>query len=1302
MSVDAATRAHLDWIGYVQPTGLVVSAPALVAAQCALPLDLVARQLTLHRIAREGRIVDLPALLQGMLDWQPTDLVAADALTELELALPDYGETLRPSFVVPQADGEPGWQMLVLHLPGEIDLDTNAPEDTPGWRASPQARCERLLRGREQPIGLLVTDRVIRLVYAPRGESSGHIDFRLADMVSVGGRPILGAFCMLLGADRLFQVAPNKRLPAVLKESRKYQNTVSTKLAGQVLGALDDLVRGFELADADRGGELLRHAMAADPQHIYGGLITVLMRLVFLLYAEERDLLPSDPVFVNHYSVGGLFEKLRSDAGRNPDTMDQRFGAWARLVSLFRLVHDGGGDEHLHLPARRGSLFDPELYPFLEGRAFRTITAVSGVQVPRVPDGVVWRVLEKLLLLDGERLSYRALDVEQIGSVYEAMMGFELKRASAPSVAVGKKRVVVSLQGLLHAGGAERIRILSEEAGCELAGKAEQACKAARTVDEIAAALGKKIVDGRIIPESGLYLQPGEERRRSGSHYTPRSLTEPIVRTTLRPVLDAVGPRPTPEQILALKVCDPAMGSGAFLVEACRQLGDALVEAWGMHRSTPSIPADEDPILHARRLVAQRCLYGVDKNPFAVSLAKLSLWLVTLAKDHEFTFLDHALRHGDSLVGLSRRQIARFHWAEEEQTTFLSWIVARAQASRAERAKIREAGDGEQVAQRAAFWEAEGAIEPARAAGDLVIEAFFGADKEKARVERVRGNAALLARAIAGDGAAITQVVSNRAAMRQAERPVVPFHWEIEFPEVWEGEGGGFDAIVGNPPFLGGKRISTVLGERNRDWLAALHPDASSNADLAAQFYRRVFSLLRPNGAFGLVATNTIAQGDTRAGGLASISKHGGVIYDATRRLPWPGQAAVVVSVVHVMKGRLLGPARLDGKRVPKVTAFLFHAGGDSDPVRLAGNVEGSFIGNYVLGMGFTFDDTNPDATSIAEMRRLIARDPRNAERIFPYIGGEEVNDSPTHAHRRYVINFGAMSEGESRAWPELMEIVERKVRPERARANRAAIRERWWQFAEKQPALHRAIAGLDRVLVIAQTSNTLAFAFVPSNCVFAHTLVVFPTSRANSLACLQSRAHQVWALFFAAKMKDDARYIPSDCFETFPFPSDWTSSPALEAVGQRYYEFRAALMVRNDEGLTATYNRFHDPAESDPEILELRRLHAEMDRAVLDAYGWTDIPTECEFRLDYEEPEDDDGDDGGRKRKKKKPWRYRWPEAVHDEVLARLLALNQQRAEEEKRMGGAPTAAAKPAAKTPASSGAQASLFGGGENRGR
>jgi hypothetical protein len=318
--------------------------------------------------------------------------------------------------------------------------------------------------------------------------------------------------------------------------------------------------------------------------------------------------------------------------------------------------------------------------------------------------------------------------------------------------------------------------------------------------------------------------------------------------------------------------------------------------------------------------------------------------------------------------------------------------------------------------------------------------------------------------------------------------------------------------------------------------------------------------------------------------------------------------------------------------------------------------------------MGFTFDDadTTGVATSVAEMRRLIEINPRNKEAIFPYIGGEDVNTSPTHAPRRHAINFGESSEQECRArWPELMAIVEAKVKPERLKNNREAYRRYWWQYAEKRGDLRRAISGLERVLVIARVSNAFAFTFLPAGTVANEKIVVFPTDRVSGFCALQSRVHELWGRFFNSSLKDDMQYTPSICFETFPFPENWENHPALEAVGQRYYDCRAALMLKRDEGLTKTYNRFHDPCERDPDTLKLRALHADMDRAVLAAYGWTDIKTDCEFLLDYEIDEDEWGD-------KKKPYRYRWPDEVRDEVLARLLELNAERGKKEARSGAA------------------------------
>jgi hypothetical protein len=656
----------------------------------------------------------------------------------------------------------------------------------------------------------------------------------------------------------------------------------------------------------------------------------------------------------------------------------------------------------------------------------------------------------------------------------------------------------------------------------------------------------------------------------------------------------------------------------------------------------------------------------VDRNPVAVDLAKVSLWLATLARDHAFTFVDHALHHGDSLVGLSRRQLEAFHWAGDRPafTAGLEALRAREHLERvgALRAEIRDATEEVSDDERRGLWEdADAELESVRLLGDLVVAAYLDHERPREREDQRLRYAATVVNGTAGAHRMWLE------ARRGDDPPLAPFHWEVELPEVFERERPGFDAIVGNPPFSGHVALIAANSLQYAMWLREMHPGAGGKCDLVAHFFRRAFTLLRVGGAFGLIATNTIAQGDTRASGLRWICTHGGEIYAARRRLRWPGAAAVVVSVVHVHKGPYRGPRRLDGREVATITAFLADRGGHDDPARLAANAGKSFVGSYVLGMGFTFDDTDTKgvANPVAEMRRLLAANPANAEVIFPYIGGEEVNRSPTHTPHRWVIDFGERSEDECRRrWPELMAIVETKVKPERlAKTGKhyEAARTRWWQFFSRGAEMRAAIAGLDRVLVVnCGATPHAAFTFLPTGVVYAHTLAVFPLPTFGAFCGLQSRVHELWARFFGSSMKEDLRYTASDCFETFPFPEDWETDPALEAAGRDYYEFRADLMVRTGEGLTKTYNRFHDPHEHDPDIVQLRDLHAAMDRAVLDAYGWTDLPTDCEFLPDH--PEDESGATGR--------VRYRWPDEVRDEVLARLLELNAERAAAEARAG--------------------------------
>ena len=782
MAKDFETRAHLEWLGYVQPVGMVVNPPALLAAQVQVNINIRQEQsqfidLLTPEGAREP-LDHIPSVLRlcvDVLGWRNADLEPVDptnpAYSSLEVPLVQYGETLRPTHVVrhpkPRAGQQPPaspWMMVVQELAKGTDLDEK-PTDAKAtsWQESPHVRFERLLRETQIPLGLLSNGQNLRLVYAPRGESSGYITFNVPQMASVAGRPIFAALHMLLCEFRLFTAEPKYRLPTIVAESRRYQNEVSTQLAGQVLEALYALVRGFQAAHEQTSNTLLKEVLAEDPDIVYQGLLTVLMRTVFVLYAEDRGLLSSDPVFIQHYSMAGLYERLRSDDGRFSDTMNQRYGAWAQVLALFRVLHDGAKHKKFKIPARRGHLFDPDTYPFLEGRRHKTllVDAPESFPVPRVSDGVVYQVLRNLLILNGERLSYRTLDVEEIGSVYETMMGFTMQVAAGPSIAIKAKKAhgapaIVNLDDLLALKPAERAKVLKEQTDQELNAAGQALLKTATTVEQLAAALEDKIAKEatpRIVPLGSMVLQPSDARRRSGSHYTPRSLTEPIVKKALEPILVRLGalppyplpdgtvpaalPYPQPQQILELCICDPAMGSGAFLVEACRQLAEVLVKSWYAHQCVPEIPPDEDDLLCAKRLVAQRCLYGVDKNPMAVNLAKLSLWLATLAKDHAFTFVDHALRSGDSLVGLTKKQIVAFNYAPDVGNQREIWgeqIERRVREALRSRQAILEAGDfeiPERKRQRLAV--AEENLNLVRFVGDLVVAAFFAADKPRAR-----------------------------------------------------------------------------------------------------------------------------------------------------------------------------------------------------------------------------------------------------------------------------------------------------------------------------------------------------------------------------------------------------------------------------------------------------------------------------------------------------------------------------------------------------------------------------------------
>lgn len=1333
---------HAEWLGNVQPQGLLVTAPALNTHGVIPNMDASTLADLQARLSAWAEAPGTPALLTDVFGWQPGDaLSGADVPDELAVLLPETGHALRPDHAVPgpaPAQGNPQgapqdtppWQLLIRDVPAGVDFDAPIPHGS--WPASPHHLMTRLLQGTGIPTGLLVSPGALRLIHLPPNETAGHATFPVPEMLAVRGRPMLAALHMLLEEQRLFG-DPAHRLPVLLRNSRKHQDTVSAKLSGQVLGALHALLRGLHAADRRAGTDRIARLAVRRPDELYGGLLTALMRLVFVLYAEDRGLFPDSTLWAGNYSLSGLFARLRGDAALNPDTMEDRFGAWAQVCALSRIVHGGARHGALVLPARRGTLFDPDRYPFLEGRDASADPPV----IPRVSDAAVLAMLDGLLMLDGQRLLYSGLDVEQIGAVYETMMGFTTELTEGCSLAINSSAksgasTVVNLETLLVTPPGKRGAWLKAVAEREPSGVASRAVRDARTVPELEAAL-HRLVDRdatpSAVPPGTPVLQPTPERRRSGSHYTPPSLTRPIVRDTLAPVLAALGPAPTPEQILALRILDPAMGSGAFLVEACRQLAAELVAAWGRAGETPALPPDQDALEYARRLVAMRCLCGVDRNPFAVEMARLSLWLATLARDHEFTFLDHALRHGDALIGLPRARIADLHWAPRGQGAQLAMQLIRPRIGRAavERQRVRDAleGEGEAVL-RPMLDRADAILNNVRHIGDAVCAAWFsqGTEKGAARA-RAEAQAALESDYMAAGQRwqdALAHGGSLRGRLADAGHAYHPFHWDIEFAEVFERENPGFDAVIGNPPYAGKNTYKKGNVPGFPEWLQAIHPGSHGNADLSAHFFLRGYDLLREGGALGFVATNTIRQGDTRESGLRALLARGAAITGARRRMRWPGDAAVVVCVVTLVRGpspllTSFVPV-LDGRPVTRISAFLEEGTRDEAPKPLEASKGLAFQGSILLGMGFTFDDdtNDPAANPVSEMRRLTAPEhphgAHNALRIRPYIGGEEVNDSSTHAHRRWAIDFFDMPlrrelmaftwEGATTAqrdtcltrgvvpsdypdsvaedWPDLIEIVRERVKPDRDNQDRDALRVRWWQYAEKRPGLYGALTGKQAALAInCGAQPNFALTIVSANQIFANTLDVFTVGDFSHFALLQSRVHEVWARFFSSSMKDDMRYAPSDCLETFPLLSGALSDLALSAAGQAFHDARATRMVAANEGLTATHNRMDDPEEQDPDILRLRALHDAMDEAVLRAYAWPHpIP------IPVFEPEWPGGEDD-----RPGPWRRRWPEADRARVLEFLWQLNEAQAATQSPPGQSrPKRPRKPRQPNPAPSG--------------
>ncbi|MFE1507500.1 Eco57I restriction-modification methylase domain-containing protein [Streptomyces sp. NPDC058726] len=1327
-SVPTPAEQHADWLRLLRPDGPFVSLPELVKA---FPqgLDTVPDDTRARLRQAWAEVQEDPDLLRSswerfvlteLLGWRAPGLREGAAIPE---SLRAGANTPDAVLLGPGQSGGLAPRSLFFRTDGWGGSLTRPQGDRPGLAD----RAAELCRARNVPLALLSNGREWALVHARPKEATTVAVFD-ADLWPE--EPILArAFASLLTAGRVArppvdaQGKPSDSTAGLFARTADAQSDVTDTLGRQVREAVSLLVAELSRLDREESGRILDGVPAKD---VYEGALTVMMRLVFLLYAEEQRLLPAeDALYKEAYAVGPLHKELETARSLHGDELgDSVEATWPRLLAVFAAIHGGSAHDQLWIPAYGGSLFDPSRFPWLVDA--------------RVTDRVVFEILDALLTLRSrkgfkgkERLSYKGLDVEQIGHVYEGLLEYGCHWAHEAYVGVSfgrdkKYEAVLPLARLEEwaaagtladevaaAAGTKPATVTAAQAKSgTITAELETACgNDASLVERAAAFTGLYGIDLRgepkVWPAGSVVVVRSGNRRDTGTHYTPKALAEEIVEHTLAPLCYSPGPAEGAEpgvwraksadELLKLRILDPAMGSGAFLVSACRYLSDRVVEAWLREDELPpeiarDVDRDDHEQLHqiARRLVADRCLYGVDRDHMAVELAKLSLWLVTLAKGRPFSFLDHALRCGDSLVGvIDVRQVKAFHleWQDRQLSPEVARALDRTETLLSEAAELRRkiestpVSDIRVVRDKAELLDkAEALSGKLRLAADAVVGAALAAEgisdeeasdisgeenvggargaarfrdakedaKSRAYRYRLEAVAGLVATALEeGPGAEEAEVRARGMVEGWLKGPraeaVRPLHWPLEFPEVMGvGTAGGFDAVVGNPPFIGGKKLTGALGHDYREYLVnRLAGGTRGHADLCAYFLLRNLSIA-PGRRTGIIATNTIAQGDTREIGLDRATADSWTVYRAIKSQPWPGTAALEVSLLW-LSGRV-GEGEtpvLDGQEVRGITANLDpKSRATGNPHQLVANEAQSFIGSYLRGMGFVLKPQ--------EAQTLITEDSKYTEVIFPYLNGEDLNSRTDQSARRWAIDFRDWPEEKARKYSKAWEIVERTMKPARDKtAPGSPIK--FWHHWRHRPEMHEAISDLEQAIVLTRVSSTAMPVRCSTHQVLSDALTVFATDSLAQLALLSSSIHYWWAITRASSLKGDLRYTPSDVYETFPRPLE---TPRLHSAGEKLERAQQAAMASRGVGLTALYNLVHSNSESATAVQTVRDAHVEVDQAAAEAYGWTDLVLKHGFHPAPQGP------------------RFTIALDVQVEILDRLLELNHARYEEEVKQG--------------------------------
>jgi hypothetical protein len=1089
-------------------------------------------------------------VLTEVAGWQDLAVWGSGAAPEAAVASPSRRVHVAPSAAL---RGPDGIGALVSVVPVAESLrDTG----TDGWAASQIDRMEEMLRASGIPIGIVTDGRWWALVCA---RPNVMVASGIVDALTWGEETrTRDAFLTLIHRRHLIGGDPGERLPQLFKESVAAAEEITEALGSQVRRAVELLVQAFSEAHADAGRHGRISPLPTDGHTVYQACVTVMMQVVFLLFAEERGLLPQSHLFTHGYGISGELDALERRAlDEGEEGLDATFLTWHRLLATARALSTGAAFEDVRIPAYGGSLFDQGRFPFLHAT-----TGGNGTLALPIPDRVMLHVLRSVQIAqlsgsDARRICFRDIDVEQIGYIYEGLLGYtctvvtdaaqlgllgasgnepEIPLTVLEELDARHKTPATLVTAILAwikenqpaakaASAAVYVKALSKPEGQDAA---ERHLRAVTDDDDLRARLltwmpiTRRDLRGRptVVLDGGLLVTETPSRRNAGAHYTPRDLAETVVRHALEPICYSPGPYQTPDssewklkssdELLALKVADIAAGSGAFLVAAARYLAARLVEAWT--EEDPDNAHRSDLHRHAIRQVVANCLYGADINDMAVEMCKLSLWLVSLDKALPFSFVDDKIFHGNSLLGLTDlRQLKNLHIdpTRSQQARFgdqnLDDVIRRAIDLRRQLASEVQENDPQrsanakhrQLRRLHDLTASDAALADAVIAAGLALGGKPGRQLDEA-YENLREG---LAQAHPADDSVPDTALLERV-LHDGLTPSVPtdyqrwkpLHWVLEVPDVIV-EHGGFDAIVGNPAFLHSKKITTAYGKNYRDFLRSIIAYGTpGDADLSAYFLLRQAALLAPHGTIGIVVTKSIQQSHTKIVGLDQVMARGGQPISVSSPFDW-GPKGASVSVVKLWLTLEDSPP---GSSSP---VGNIHQPSGPLPVR-------AYVGTYPNGDGFR--------VPVNLAQAWLAKDPHLHQYLLPYIRAADLTQGDPSRPDEYIIDLDGLPEYVASRVQPLWSHLEENQRPWRERPeSKQRPGGHWWDYERSAAALYKELPRLGRAIAIPRTSNLLMPRWIPANMRIDMGVVVFPTEDWSVYAQIASSLHYHWVLSY-------------------------------------------------------------------------------------------------------------------------------------------------------------------------------------------